>query len=174
MTSTSPATGRHAPIDLSPGEFRDVGHALVDRVADLLASMHDRKVTSGLSVDEVRTLVSRFGSMPDEGGDAASIVTTRYLGKPEAEMKRLAIQAYRRNDPVGTINPGDITVTYVRDDQGRPIKVTVRVRARYDQMQRRSESVSSVRLAHMLFTLPEHPTEQPLAEAKERAAKALR
>jgi len=75
MTSTSPATGRHAPIDLSPGEFRDVGHALVDRVADILASMHDRKVTSGLSVDEVRTLVSRFGSMPDEGGDAASIVT---------------------------------------------------------------------------------------------------
>lgn len=47
------------------------------------------------------------------------------------------------------------------------------VRARYDQMQRRSESVSSIRLAHMLFALPEHPTEQQLAEAKERAAKAL-
>lgn len=47
------------------------------------------------------------------------------------------------------------------------------VRARYDQMQRRSESVSSVRLAHMLFALPEHPTEQQLSEAKERAAKAL-
>ncbi|MFN8665616.1 MAG: aspartate aminotransferase family protein [Gemmatimonadaceae bacterium] len=74
MTSTSPALGRHAPIDLSPGEFRDVGHALVDRVADLLATMRDRKVTSGLSVDEVRALVSRFGAMPDEGGDAAAIV----------------------------------------------------------------------------------------------------
>lgn len=47
------------------------------------------------------------------------------------------------------------------------------VRARYDQMQRRSEAVSSIRLSHMLFKLPEHPTEQQLAEAKERAAKAI-
>lgn len=47
------------------------------------------------------------------------------------------------------------------------------VQARYDQMQRRSEAVSSVRLAHMLFKLPERPTEQQLAEAKERAAKAI-
>ncbi|HEX4931924.1 MAG TPA: aspartate aminotransferase family protein, partial [Gemmatimonadaceae bacterium] len=69
-----PALGRHAPIDLSPGAFRDVGHALVDRVADLLATMRDRKVTGGLSVDEVRALVSRVGAMPDEGGDAAAIV----------------------------------------------------------------------------------------------------
>jgi parvulin-like peptidyl-prolyl isomerase len=47
------------------------------------------------------------------------------------------------------------------------------VRARYDQMQRRSEAVSSVRLAHMLFKLPERPSEQQLAAAKERAAKAI-
>lgn len=47
------------------------------------------------------------------------------------------------------------------------------VRARYDQMQRRSEAVSSIRLAHMLFKLPERPTEQQLAEAKDRAAKAI-
>lgn len=47
------------------------------------------------------------------------------------------------------------------------------VKARYDQMQRRSEAVSSVRLAHMLFQLPERPTEQQLAAAKERAATAI-
>jgi peptidyl-prolyl cis-trans isomerase SurA len=47
------------------------------------------------------------------------------------------------------------------------------IKARYDQMQRRSEAVSSVRLAHLLFRLPEHPTEQQLAVAKERAAKAI-
>jgi peptidyl-prolyl cis-trans isomerase SurA len=55
-------------------------------------------------------------------------------------------------------------------------KVTVTdedVRARYDQMQRRSEAVSAVQLSHMLFRLPEHPTEQQLAEAKEKAAKAI-
>ncbi|HEU0034757.1 MAG TPA: peptidylprolyl isomerase [Kofleriaceae bacterium] len=47
------------------------------------------------------------------------------------------------------------------------------VRARYDQMQRRSEAVSAVSLSHMLFKLPEHATEQQLAEAKAKATKAI-
>ena len=55
-------------------------------------------------------------------------------------------------------------------------KVTVTdedIRARYDEMQRRSDAVSAVKLSHMLFKLPEHATEQQIAEAKERAAKAM-
>jgi len=47
------------------------------------------------------------------------------------------------------------------------------VRARYDQMARRTEQVQAVQLAHMLFKLPEHASEQQIAEAKERAAKAI-
>jgi parvulin-like peptidyl-prolyl isomerase len=47
------------------------------------------------------------------------------------------------------------------------------VRAKYDEMSRRSQSVSAVQLSHMLFKLPEKPTEQQLAEAKEKAAKAI-
>ena len=47
------------------------------------------------------------------------------------------------------------------------------VRARYDEMQRRSQSVSAVSLSHILFKLPETPTEQQLAEAKDKAAKAI-
>lgn len=47
------------------------------------------------------------------------------------------------------------------------------VRARYDEMQRRSQSVSAVQLSHILFKLPERPTEQQLAEAKEKAAQAM-
>jgi peptidyl-prolyl cis-trans isomerase SurA len=47
------------------------------------------------------------------------------------------------------------------------------VRARYDQLQRRSEAVSAVRLSHIRFDLPEHPTEQQLSEAKAKAAKAV-
>ncbi|MBA2538638.1 MAG: peptidylprolyl isomerase [Deltaproteobacteria bacterium] len=47
------------------------------------------------------------------------------------------------------------------------------VRAKYDQMQRRSDSVSAVSLSHMLFRLPEHATEQQIADAKVKAAKAL-
>jgi len=69
-----PAAGRNAPIDLSPGEFREAGHALVDRIADLLAGMRDRKVTGGLSVNDVRALVAPFGDMPTDGTDAATII----------------------------------------------------------------------------------------------------
>jgi peptidyl-prolyl cis-trans isomerase SurA len=47
------------------------------------------------------------------------------------------------------------------------------VKARYDEMQRRSQSVSAVKLSHILFKLPEHPTEQQLAEAREKAAQAI-
>jgi parvulin-like peptidyl-prolyl isomerase len=47
------------------------------------------------------------------------------------------------------------------------------VRARYDQMARRTEQVQAVKLSHLLFKLPEHPTEQQIAEAKEKAAKAI-
>jgi parvulin-like peptidyl-prolyl isomerase len=47
------------------------------------------------------------------------------------------------------------------------------VRARYDQMQRRSDSVSAVYLSHILIKLPEHPTEQQLADAKKAATAAM-
>jgi len=47
------------------------------------------------------------------------------------------------------------------------------VRARYDQMQRRSEAVSAVSLSQIVFALPEHPTEQQLEEAKAKAQKSL-
>lgn len=47
------------------------------------------------------------------------------------------------------------------------------VRQRYDQMVRRSEAVSAVRLSHILFALPERPSESQVAEAKAKAAAAI-
>jgi parvulin-like peptidyl-prolyl isomerase len=47
------------------------------------------------------------------------------------------------------------------------------VRARYDELQRRSEAVSAVYLSHILIKLDDHPTEQQIAAAKEKAAKAV-
>jgi parvulin-like peptidyl-prolyl isomerase len=47
------------------------------------------------------------------------------------------------------------------------------VRAKYDAMQRRSEAVSAVSLSHILFKLPEHPTEQQLSDAKAKAAQVI-
>jgi len=47
------------------------------------------------------------------------------------------------------------------------------VRARYDAMVRRSESVSAVRLAHIRIDVPEHATDAQLDAAKDKAAKAI-
>ncbi len=47
------------------------------------------------------------------------------------------------------------------------------VRARYDEMSRRSEAVSRVRLQHVLIAVPDKPSEQQVAAAKERAAEVI-
>jgi len=47
------------------------------------------------------------------------------------------------------------------------------IRARYDQMARRTEQVQAVKLSHMLFKLPDHATEQQIAAAKEKASRAM-
>lgn len=47
------------------------------------------------------------------------------------------------------------------------------VRSRYAELQRRSNSVSAVYLSHILIKLPEHPTEQQIAAAREKAAQAI-
>jgi peptidyl-prolyl cis-trans isomerase SurA len=47
------------------------------------------------------------------------------------------------------------------------------VRSRYAELQRRSNAVSAVYLSHILIAVPEHATEQQLAAAKEKAAKAI-
>ncbi len=47
------------------------------------------------------------------------------------------------------------------------------IRAKYDEMQRRSQSVSAVKLSHILFKLPEKATEQQVAEAKAKAAQVM-
>jgi parvulin-like peptidyl-prolyl isomerase len=47
------------------------------------------------------------------------------------------------------------------------------VRARYDAMVRRSESVSAIQLSHILVSVPDKPTEAQVSAAKEKAAAAI-
>lgn len=47
------------------------------------------------------------------------------------------------------------------------------VRARYDELQRRSASVEAVYLSHILVKLDPHPTEQQIAAARAQAAQAI-
>jgi len=69
MEDKAASSGRQAPIDIAPERFRAAGHAMIDRIADLLATMRERKVTTGLSVKEIRDLVGASAGMPEDGSD---------------------------------------------------------------------------------------------------------
>lgn len=66
---------RNAPIDIEPERFRRAGYALVDRIADLLATLPERPVTAGLSVGEVRGLIDASAGMPDDGCDIDQVLS---------------------------------------------------------------------------------------------------
>jgi glutamate/tyrosine decarboxylase-like PLP-dependent enzyme len=92
MPDQVPNRRRHAPIDVAPDRFRAAGHALIDRIADLLGSMAERPVTAGLSVREIRELMNATAGMPENGSDfevvlsqAAELLTSYslYNGHPK-------------------------------------------------------------------------------------------
>ncbi|HUJ59749.1 MAG TPA: peptidylprolyl isomerase [Kofleriaceae bacterium] len=47
------------------------------------------------------------------------------------------------------------------------------IRSEYDRMARQTSQVAAVQVAHMLFALPDHPTEQQIESARQRASDAL-
>ncbi len=64
---------RVAPLEMDPEEFRAAGRALVDRAADLLGSLRERKVTSGESAAALRKLLGG-SALPDHGVAAKEIL----------------------------------------------------------------------------------------------------
>jgi len=67
--------GRQSPLEITPEEFRSAGHKLVDRVADLLGSMRQREVTSGLSVMQIRELLNADARVPEDGSDSSLLLS---------------------------------------------------------------------------------------------------
>ena len=48
---------------------------MIDRIADLLASLHERRVSAGLSVSEIRDLIDASAGMPDDGSEIDLVLT---------------------------------------------------------------------------------------------------
>lgn len=69
----SPSRDRVAPLEMAPEEFRALGHRMVDRLADLLASLRQRPVAPGEEPAEVRALL-RERALPERGTDAAALL----------------------------------------------------------------------------------------------------
>ena len=63
---------RAAPLDMTSDQFRSLGHDLVDRIADFLASIRTHPVTRAESPEEVRAALSANAGVA--GGGAGSRV----------------------------------------------------------------------------------------------------
>ncbi|HEV8268070.1 MAG TPA: pyridoxal-dependent decarboxylase, partial [Thermoanaerobaculia bacterium] len=71
MTESRPR--RDAPLEIDPEEFRELGRRAVDRVADFLASVRDRKVTPGETPGQVRKMLGRR-LLPERGAPARDLL----------------------------------------------------------------------------------------------------
>src|SRR5437867_6115828 len=60
-------TKRHAPVAMDAATFRELGHRLVDQVADFLESLPNRPVTHDESPSAVRAALDLEGPLPEQG-----------------------------------------------------------------------------------------------------------
>ena len=63
---------RRAPLEMGAGEFREIGHRLVDDIAERLARMPDGPVTPDDSPAELRRLLGAEQALPSAGADAGA------------------------------------------------------------------------------------------------------
>ena len=62
-----------APQDMSPAEFRRVGHQLVDRISDFLESLPARPITAAQTPENIRKLIGS-GGLPAQGEPAGELL----------------------------------------------------------------------------------------------------
>lgn len=67
-------------IDISPEQFRKLGHETIDRIADYLSSLTTREITPGESPSQVRQVLGNSG-IPNQGTDPGVLLrdTTEML-----------------------------------------------------------------------------------------------
>jgi aromatic-L-amino-acid decarboxylase len=69
----SRSANRSAPADMAPEKFREIGHSLVDAVADFLARLPEAPTASPLLPDAMRSLLGKR-RMPENGTDIAPVI----------------------------------------------------------------------------------------------------
>ncbi|MFZ1682695.1 MAG: aminotransferase class V-fold PLP-dependent enzyme [Candidatus Zixiibacteriota bacterium] len=69
----NPQPRRHAPLEMSPETFRNIGHQLVDQIALFLESLPNRKVTSDFAAADLRHRLPA-GPLPVTGADPAKLI----------------------------------------------------------------------------------------------------
>jgi aromatic-L-amino-acid/L-tryptophan decarboxylase len=65
---------RKTPLELSPEEFRTLGHRLIDRIASHFERIRERPVTPGESVSEVREAIGAARGLPITGTQSPALL----------------------------------------------------------------------------------------------------
>ncbi len=73
MTTTHEDRARAAALDMTADEFRELGHDLVERIADYYAGLRQRAVTTGDPLQKVRAELGASG-LPQTGAPAADVL----------------------------------------------------------------------------------------------------
>ena len=66
---------RKSPAELTPAQFRAIGHDLIDRIADFLAALPDQPVAPDTTPGAMRALLPSVATMPAQGEDPALVVS---------------------------------------------------------------------------------------------------
>ncbi len=69
---TERKTERISPINMSPEEFRQVGHSVVEKIAELMESLPDKKLTTGVPPSKIIELLKDI-SVPENGTNAKQL-----------------------------------------------------------------------------------------------------
>lgn len=65
---------RQAVLDMPAEEFRRIGHAMIDELADFMENLPGNKVTQGFTPSEIRKLIGAENKLPTAGNDASTLV----------------------------------------------------------------------------------------------------
>lgn len=69
-----PTGSRRAAIELSPEQFREMGHRLVDQVAEMWETIRDRPVTPAPEPSDIRKLIGSPRPLPMDGADPKQLI----------------------------------------------------------------------------------------------------
>jgi aromatic-L-amino-acid decarboxylase len=65
---------RDAPAEMTPQQFREAGHQLVDRIAEFMSTIGDRPVAPDSTPREMRGRIGGDARMPMDGAEASALV----------------------------------------------------------------------------------------------------
>ena len=70
----SDETQRSSPLAMPPEQFRELGHKLVDQIAEFLSALPQGPVTTGEPPSQIKALLGSGSGLPQSGSDPGGLL----------------------------------------------------------------------------------------------------